>query len=496
MAITLDDKKLNEIVERVVEKLAPAVGGHSGPARYQGGSFKAGGSAEPRGEGSRTPAIHASRPGVFDDVDSAVEAARVAQRTLVERHTVEDRERFLAAIRERSTRLTAQLSQMAVEETGLGRYEDKLKKHELAITRTPGMEVLRAEAVTGDHGLTLLERAPYGVIGAITPTTNPSETIICNALGMIAGGNTVVFNTHPAAKRVSRFLVQELNAAIIDAGGPANLLSCMAEPTIEGANKLMKHAGVRLVVVTGGPGVVAAAMQSGKRAVCAGPGNPPVVVDETADLQRAARHIVDGASIDNNIICICEKEIFVVQDVADALKRALEHCGAALMNDSDIGHLERTVLTKDGHVNKEWVGKDAARIADAIGRRVPAQTRILLCEVEEKHPFVQEELLMPVIPITRVRDWEAGVEAAVRAEHGFGHTAMMHSTHIDHLHVMAREVNTSIFVKNGPCYSGIGMGGEGWTSFTIASPTGEGITTARSFTRERRCVIRDSFRII
>jgi acyl-CoA reductase-like NAD-dependent aldehyde dehydrogenase len=521
MAITLDDKKLNEIVERVVEKLAPAVGArvvpatnvNATPARpgaacaptppnivvpasggYTGGSWKAGGggSSAP----ARAPSVGRSRLGVFSDMDSAVAAAREAHLALVHTYTVEDRVRFIAAIRQRCRQINEQISRMAVEETGLGRYDDKLKKNTCVIEKTPSVEMLRPDAYSGDDGLALMERAPFGVIGAITPTTNPTETVINNGICMVSGGNAVVFNTHPSAKGVCRFLIEEINAAVVEAGGPPNTMCCIGDPTIETAQKLMTHPGIRLVVVTGGPAVVAQAMKSGKRAVCAGPGNPPAVVDETADLEKAAKFIIAGASLDNNIVCIAEKEVLVVRDVADSLKKLMERNGAAIMSDADISKLEKTVLTKDGHTNKEWVGKNADRIADAIGRRVPAETRILLCEVDEKHPFVQEELLMPVIPLVRVSDADEAIEMAVRVEHGFGHTSTMHSTNIHNLSRMAKATNTSIFVKNGPSYAGLGLGGEGWTSFTIASPTGEGLTTPRTFTRERRCTIKDSFRIV
>jgi acyl-CoA reductase-like NAD-dependent aldehyde dehydrogenase len=143
------------------------------------------------------------------------------------------------------------------------------------------------------------------------------------------------------------------------------------------------------------------------------------------------------------------------------------------------------------------VGKDAAKIARAIGKTVPDNTRVLLCEVDgEDHPFVQTELLMPVLPLVRVKSVDDGIAAAVRAEHGFGHTAAMYSTNIDALHHMARAMDCSIFVKNAPTYAGLGLGGEGYTSFTIASPTGEGLTTALSFSRERRCTLKDHFRIV
>jgi acyl-CoA reductase-like NAD-dependent aldehyde dehydrogenase len=295
---------------------------------------------------------------------------------------------------------------------------------------------------------------------------------------------------------VSRKFIEGLNAAIVAAGGPAGLVACIAEPTIESAQALMKHPGVRLLCVTGGPAVVKAAMNSGKRAVAAGPGNPPSVVDETANLEQAAKDLVAGASLDNNIVCIVEKEIFAVDSIAAKLKEGLLRNGAVEVRGPAIARLERLVVAEDAHPVRDFVGKNAAVIAKAAGISCPDDARLLIAEVDEGHPFVQVELLMPVIPLVRVRSWEAGLEAALRAEHGFGHTATMHSQNLAALSAMAKRINTSIFVKNGPSFAGLGLGGEGYTSFTIASPTGEGLTTARTFTRERRCTLKDSFRFV
>ena len=181
------------------------------------------------------------------------------------------------------------LATMAQEETGLGRAEDKVKKNLLVIDKTPGPEILQPSAWTGDRGLTLVERAPYGVFGVITPSTNPTSTIINNAIGLVSAGNAAVFNVHPGAKRVSAYQIQLLNRAIVAAGGPPDLLTAPAEPTVESAQALMKHPGIRILLITGGGAVVKLAMTSGKRAICAGPGNPPVVVDETADIDLAGR---------------------------------------------------------------------------------------------------------------------------------------------------------------------------------------------------------------
>lgn len=475
----MNESQLNAIVEQVVRKLSSEL--NKAPSS----------ASAPK---SAAPAVHSKRPGIFDDFDAAGAAATKAQQQWV-RTPVETRERVIEAIRETSRRLADEISHMAVAETGLGNVKDKIQKNLLVANKTPGMEILKPIAVSGDHGLMLLERAPFGVIGAITPSTNATETIINNGIGMVAGGNAVVFNLHPSAKGVGTFLISKLNEAIVAAGGPANLIVTIGSPSIETAQALMKHPSIRLIVVTGGPAVVKAAMNSGKRAIAAGPGNPPAVVDETADLDRAAKDIVDGASLDNNIVCIVEKEIFAVDSIADQLKKNMAKYGGFEVPSSAINRLEKLVV-HDGHAHRDWVGKDATKIAEAAGFRAPSGTRLLFAEVDPTHPFVQAELLMPVVGFSRLKTVEDCIAAALQAEHGFGHTATMHSTNIDHLSEMAKVVNTSIFVKNGPSFAGLGLTGEGYTSFTIASPTGEGLTTAISFTRERRCTLKDSFRII
>ncbi len=276
----------------------------------------------------------------------------------------------------------------------------------------------------------------------------------------------------------------------------------MARPTIESATELMHHRGINLLVVTGGPGVVKAAMASGKRSICAGPGNPPVVVDETADLAKAARDIITGASFDNNIVCVDEKQVFVVERVADELIRRMRSSGAELLDAAELRRLEGEIFSElrgprsHGVINKAMVGRNAGEILARIGLRRGAEARLAIAEVAEDHPLVWSEQLMPVLPIVRVPDVDRAIALARESEHGFGHSASMHSRDIDALSHMARVINTSIFVKNGPIIAGLGAGGEGHTSFTIASPTGEGLTYPVSFSRRRRCVMVDHFRIV
>lgn len=471
------DEVIRRIVEDVVRKTVGACACPA-PAAAHAPSAPA-----PRGE-----------DGIFRTMDEAVAAAKhafseYAKVPLSGRHAI------VAAMREACRARNAAWAEMAVAETGLGRAKDKVAKNGLVIEKTPGPEAVRPEVDTGDHGLTLTERAPYGVIGSITPTTNPAATVINNSISFVSGGNVAVYNFHPSAKGVCADVLKTLNRAARKAGAPADLLTAVAEPTLDSGQAMMTHRDVRLVVVTGGPDVVRAAFASGKKVVCAGPGNPPVVVDESADLERAARDIVLGCSFDNNVLCIAEKELLVVEPVADRLRDLIGRSGALVLSPADTRRLMNVILTPEGKPVKKWVGKNADLMLAEMGVRADPSVRMILSEVEFSHPFVQKELLMPVLGMVRVRDAGEAIRLAVEAEHGFGHTAMMHSRNLDNLHAMARAVNCSIFVKNGPSLSGLGYEGEGSTTMTIASPTGEGVTDARTFTRLRRCVLKDYFRI-
>jgi propionaldehyde dehydrogenase len=437
--------------------------------------------------------------GEFDTVEQAVTAARQAQ-VISRNMTLEQREKMICAMRQTTEEHAEMLADMAVKETGMGRIADKTIKNQMAARKSPGTEDLHAEVYTGDHGMTLVERGPFGVIGAITPTTNPSETIICNGIAMIAAGNSVVFSPHPAAVQTSKKTIQLLNEAIIKAGGPANLLVTLTQPSIEAATEMMHHPGIDLLVATGGPGVVKAVLSSGKKAIGAGAGNPPAVVDETADIQKAAQDIVAGCSFDNNLPCIAEKEVIVVDSVADQLLSFMQQYGAFFIQGEDINRLRDVIMVKNDNrsysINKNYVGRDPLVLLKKIGIDAPPDTRVILCEAAIDHPFVQEELMMPVLAVVRVNDIDEAIRLAVKVEHHNRHTAIMHSKNVDHLTRLAKAIETTIFIKNAPSYAGIGVGGEGHITFTIAGPTGEGLTSARTFTRQRRCVLVDGFSIV
>ena len=445
--------------------------------------------------------VPVGKDGVFQNADDAVSESSKAYkkwRSL----PIETREKCVEAMRAVSLKHAQEMADLAFAETGLGRAEDKVRKNILQARKTPGIEDLQPRALSGDRGLTLLERAPFGVVCSITPTTNPVATIINNSISMVSAGNSVIFNPHPRAKKCSLRMMSLLNQAIVSAGGPENLLTSVAQPTMETSQALMVHPGVRVLVVTGGPGVVNQAMKSGKKTIAAGPGNPPVVVDETADLNQATRDIVAGASFDNNVMCTCEKEVFVVDAIYKQFMEKLARQSVFLLNSRQIDELTKVIFKAPpvGQsklvLNGDLVGQHASDIAKTIGLDLPRELRLLIAEVPADHPLVQKEQMMPVLPIVRSRDAQSAIESALKAEGERYHTAVMHSHNLHNLSYMARAVNANIFVKNGPNFAGLGFGGEGFTTMTIAGTTGEGCTTARSFTRERRCALIDHFHIV
>ena len=392
---------------------------------------------------------------------------------------------------------------MAVEETGIGRAEDKTQKNLLCATRTPGVEDLKSLAYTGDKGLTLVEYAPFGVVAAVTPSNNPAATIISNAIAILAAGNAVVFAPHPAAAKVCADAMHALSSTAVSAGAPAGLITMVAPVTNETTKALLSHPGVNLNMVTGGHAIVKVAMTTGKtcKTIAAGPGNPPVVVDETAIYPKCAEDIIFGASFDNNVLCIAEKEVIVVEAAkVRFLESMREDPRAFELSVSQMDALARLVIqdavkgSPAPVMNRDYVGRDAAVLAEGIGLNVPPATRLLWGEVPNNHPFIWTEQLMPVLPVTSARDVDSAIELAYRAEAGNHHSAAMYSTNIANLTRMGRRMQCSIFVKNAPTLYGLGLG-EGYASMSIGTPTGDGITKPSHFVRPLHCCLVGYFRI-
>ncbi len=432
---------------------------------------------------------------IFNQVEDAIMASHAAYRHYMA-EALAIRTKIIAALREELAPLISEMSERAVDETGMGNVTDKIAKNTAALDNTPGIEDLTTRALTGDGGMVLFELSPFGVIGAIAPSTNPTETIINNSISMLAAGNSVYFSPHPGAKKVSLWLIEKIEAIIYRASGIHNLVVTVADPTFDATREMMAHPRIALLAVTGGPAIVDMAMKTGKKVIGAGPGNPPVLVDETACPIKAAKDIVDGASFDHNVLCIAEKSVIVVAGIADSLIENMQKNGALLVTSAaDVAKLRRVALTDKGEANKTLVGKSPAVILQAAGLSAPFTPRLIIVEVGPDDPLVMVEQLMPLLPIVRVKDFEEGLALALVVENNLHHTAIMHSQNVSRLNRAAKIMQTSIFVKNGPSYAGLGIGAEGFTTYTIATPTGEGTTSPRTFARKRRCVLTNGFSI-
>jgi aldehyde dehydrogenase len=441
----------------------------------------------------------AGQYGVFNDVNDAVAAAGAAQRAF-EARGLDDRRKAVACIRRICTERAEELGREELEETKIGRLPHKIEKLRVIADRIPGVEFLRTDAFSGENGISLQEYAPFGLIGVITPVTHSLPTLACNAINMLAAGNALVCNPHPSGARIACKGVRLFNQAIRDAVGIDNLITIIENPTLESAQAIFDHREVRMLCVTGGPAVGRAALRSPKRAIVAGPGNPPVVVDETADLERAARSIIEGAAYDNNLLCIGEKEVFAVASIFDELLAAMGRYRAVRLDARQIDALTKAAFVRDDKgkevVNKDLIGQDAAVLAERAGVKVPADTELLFGETDESNPFVDHEQMMPFVPFVRVSDVDAAIALAKTYEHGFKHTSIIHSRNVETITRMGREMDTTLFVQNGPSTAGLGSGGEGYLSFSIATPTGEGVTTPLTFTRQRRSTTVGALRVL
>ncbi|HTX20678.1 MAG TPA: aldehyde dehydrogenase family protein [Candidatus Aquilonibacter sp.] len=497
------------LIRDVVAEVMGRLNGNSAPAKSSPAPVPATASKNPDAacgcehKAKLRPAVALrGKFGIFQDANEACAAAQEAYLQLQEKG-VAARRKIEEIVKIFCDKNAEAWGKLELDETKIGRLDHKIEKLKI-IKLVPGVDWLNPYGRSGDHGITLEEYTPFGVVGAVTPSTHSVPTMSGNIVNIAAAGNAVVFNPHPGAARCAAAAVRAYNEAIYRETGIENIACVVEKPTLESFNAICKNENVRLLLVTGGPMVVKAAMQTGKRAICAGPGNPPVLVDDTCCLKRAAKAIVQGAAYDNNLLCIGEKEVFVLDHIADKLMEQLSQNAAVKLSNAQLDALTKAAFTfKEGQaggcahasVNKDFIGRDAPVLAKAAGVNVPAGTQLLFAETDAKHPFVEEEQMMPFIPIVRVKSIEEGIEYSLEAEHNYKHTSIIHSHDVENMTAMARAMDTTLFIKNGPCMAGLGLGGEGYLSFSIATPTGEGITNPRTFTRVRRCVMVDNLRI-
>ena len=426
--------------------------------------------------------------GIFSELESAVSAAVKAQNEYKE-VSKEKRRELIEAVRNISVDNAERLGRMAVDITGLGRWQDKKDKIINSATLTPGLEDIKTEVLDGDQGVTLIEKVPVGFVVLIAPTTHPIAQIVNHAICMLAAGNSTFICPHPRAQEVTREIIRLINDAIEEAGGPKNLVVALDRVSLEIVETVVKHPETDMIMAAGGPAVVEMALTSGKKAIAAGPGNPPVLVDETANIAKAAEDIVNGAVFDNNILCIAEKEIFAVNSIADQLLKELEKNNFYVLKGDEINKVTELVVKDKDHANPDYVGKDAELILKDAGINVSGEIRGAVMDVSFDHPLVMIEQMLPVLPLVRVNSYAEGLDKSLVAEQHFGHTAMFHSNNLERIADFSRKMEVTISVINGPSYAGLDVEGDSNYTHSIAEPTFEGICTPENYTREIRTSI-------
>lgn len=407
--------------------------------------------------------------GVFDDVREAIQAAYDAQRVLMQDYTTEDRDRFIAKIKENFLKIIDEETTKEFVETGYGRLADKLMKNRGSIIEAAGTEALQPHAMASSKGLTVEYRAPYGLVAALTPVTNGLPTVACNTIAMIAAGNSIVFNAHPAGK----------------------LATMPRTPNTETLKEMMESPLVSLLIGTGGESMVELLMSSKKKVIAAGPGNVPVIIDETADVKAAAQTLMQNVPVENTMLCITEKEAFVVEDVYDEFLAEMQRLGARLLTPEEAQKVAAVAVHQESSgkwmPEKKFVGRDPNVILEAAGV-TPSDfdLRLAIIEADMDCPFVPCEQLMPIFPIVKVKDFAEAERLAVETEHGYHHSAAIWTGSLERATHFGKLINTTCFAMNGATVAACGMGGTGTGSVTIATGTGEGFTTPASFTRVRR----------
>ena len=361
---------VQDVVAEVMRRLGPRATGASSTPRA--------GEDAPANEGKRVEAeqhphrisVPTGQFGIFDKVDDCVSAAADSQKKLA-KLSLDDRDAIVKLVKRMAKENAQAWGKMEFDETKIGRLDHKIEKLQI-LELVPGVEFLKTNATSGSNGVCLEEFAPFGVIGIITPVTHSVPTLTANVINMVASGNAIVANAHPSGVNCAAHAVREYNKAIAGKFGIENLITCIVPPTLRTAEEIFQHRGINLLVVTGGPAVARAALKSSKRAIVAGPGNPPVVVDETACLKNAAESIVKGGAYDNNLLCIGEKQVFAVDSIYFKLMKHMEQAGGFILSTAQIETLTKKAFTWDKenkpHVNKDFVGKDASGSRRSSGR--------------------------------------------------------------------------------------------------------------------------------
>ena len=409
-------------------------------------------------------------------VDELVGKARVAQQ-VIEKCSQREVDSYVQAIGKIIYDHAEELAREAVDETRMGVYEDKVAKNK-GKSRTIWNSLKDKKTVgviqTDTEKALLYVAKPKGVVGAVTPTTNPIVTPMCNAMFALKGRNAIIVSPHPRAKKCSTHAVQLMNEALQKLGAPENLIQVIEEPTMELSQELMK--AVDVIIATGGMGLVKAAYASGKPAYGVGAGNVQTIIDRGYDYDQAAKDIIAGRKFDNGIICSGEQSIIAPQDEHAQVMAAFVQNGACYIDKDEDVEKFRQALFPNGTLNGDLVGQSVQIIAEAAGVAVPEGSKVIIlkaCGKGDLDVLCKEKMCPCLITLTYETFGEAiDIAKTNLLYEGAGHTAVVHSSNKQHIEEAGVSLPVSRLVVNQP--SATGAGGSFFNGFVPTTTLGCG----------------------
>ncbi|MGG4608489.1 acetaldehyde dehydrogenase (acetylating) [Providencia sp. Me31A] len=360
-----------------------------------------------------------------------------------------------------------ELAKMANEETGFGKWQDKVLKNTFASMRVyEHIKDLKTVGIINDDKVNKVMDVgvPLGVITALVPSTNPTSTIIYKTLIALKAGNAIVFSPHPNAKACSFRTLEIVKKAALEAGAPAGIVDGVTMLTLEATKELMHSKDVSLILATGGEGMVRAAYASGTPTISGGPGNGPAFIERSANIKQAVNDIITSKTFDNGVICASEQSIIVERCIYNEVHRELLAQGAYFMNEEEAKRMASMLLRANGTINPEVVGKDAITLSQRAGFTVPANTRVLIAlqdTVSPKNPYSREKLC-PILGMYIEEDWKSACHRVVDllTNEGLGHTLVIHTQNEDVIRQFSLEKPVNRILINTPA----ALGGIGATT--------------------------------
>lgn len=400
----------------------------------------------------------------IQEVRTLVKKAKVAQEKL-SKMSQEQIDKIVKSIADAAFNNATKLAKMANEETGFGKWEDKVIKNTFASMGV--YETLKDTKTIGIIGEDKKENTidiatPVGVVAGLIPSTNPTSTVIYKTIISIKAGNTIVFSPHPNAKKCILETVKIINEAAIDAGAPEDSILCITNPSIVGTSELMKHKDTNLILATGGEAMVRAAYSSGTPAIGVGPGNGPAFIDKSANVKLAVKRIIDSKTFDNGVICASEQSIVVEKSMEETVLKELKNQGAYLLNEEESERLAKFILRANGTMNPQIVGKSVEVITNLADlANVPKNTKVLVArETKVGHNVAySREKLTPILAFYVEDNVDAIMNRCreILLNEGAGHTFSMHANDEELVKRFALNMPVSRILVNTPsALGGIG----------------------------------------